>query len=118
MQQPIQPQFLGVEIYFDDLENAKAFYETTLGLVLSGEQAGHHARFDCGGSFLCLERKGAESYPSKDKAVLFFQVPNIESAIASIGRERFVHCESTWAVLHDPEGYNILLLQSEAADTA
>ena len=113
--QPVQARFIGVELYFDDLERAKKFYEQTLGLALSDEQLGHHAQFGSGDRFICLERKGAESYPSKDKAVLFFEVGNVKSAIAAIGQERFVHSEATWAVLHDPEGHNVLLLQSVPA---
>lgn len=113
--QPVQAQFIGVELYFDDLEKAKKFYEETLGLAVSDEQTGHYAQFDSGGRFICLERKGAESYPSKDKAVLFFEVPSLKSAIAAIGQEKIVHSEPTWAVLHDPEGHNVLLLQKAAA---
>lgn len=108
--QSIHARFLGVELYFDDLERAKKFYQETLGLSVSDEQLGHYAKFGGGGNFVCLERKGAESYPSKDKAVLFFDVPNLKSAIAAIGRDKFVQSESTWAVLHDPEGHNVLLL--------
>ena len=103
--------FAGVELYFDDLERAKSFYRDVLGLTVADEQPGRHAKFDSGAGFVCLETKGAESYPSKDKAVLFFEVPNISAAIASIGRDRIVQAEPTWAVLHDPEGHNILLLQ-------
>lgn len=33
-----------------------------------------------------LERKGVEFYPSKDKAVIFFEVPDLKSAIAAQGR--------------------------------
>jgi predicted enzyme related to lactoylglutathione lyase len=110
--QPVPPRFVGVELYFEHLENAKKFYVETLGLEVSDEQAGHHARFDSGAGFVCLERKGAESYPSEDKAVLFFEVPNLKLAIAAIGQDRIVHAEQTWAVLHDPEGHNILLLQA------
>jgi hypothetical protein len=62
--------------------------------------------------FICLERKGVESYPSKDKAVLFFSVRDVKSAVAAIGPEKFVHVEPAWAVLHNPEGHNVLLLQS------
>jgi predicted enzyme related to lactoylglutathione lyase len=109
---PIPPRFLGVELYFENLERAKKFYVETLGLGVSDEQAGHHAKFDTGRGFVCLERKGAESYPSKDKAVLFFEVPNLKSAIAAIGQDRIVHAEETWAVLYDPEGHNILLIQA------
>ena len=109
--QPVQARFTGVELYFDDLENAKKFYEETLGLTVSDEQIGPHAQFDSGGRFICLERKGAESYPSKDKAVLFFEVPSLESAIRAIGQEKILHSEPPWAVLHDPEGHNVLLLQ-------
>ena len=68
-----------------------------------------------GGRFICLERKGAESYPSKDKAVLFFEVPSLKSSMAAIGQEKIVHSEPTWAVLHDPEGHNVLLLQKASA---
>jgi hypothetical protein len=52
-----------------------------------------------------------ESYASKDKAVLFFEVADLQSAISAIGREQLVHAEQSWAVLHDPEGHNVVLLQ-------
>ena len=104
-------QFAGVELYFEDLEKAKRFYVDTLGLELSDEQPGHHAKFDSGSGFICLEKRGAESYPSSDKAVLFFEVPDLQSAITAIGEDRLVRSERSWAVLHDPEGHNILLLQ-------
>jgi predicted enzyme related to lactoylglutathione lyase len=109
--QPIHAQFIGVELYFEDLERGKKFYQERLGLEMSDEQIGHHAKFDSGAGFVCLERKGAESYPSKDKAVLFFEVPNLKSAIAALGQEKMVQSEAEWAVLHDPEGHNVVLLQ-------
>jgi predicted enzyme related to lactoylglutathione lyase len=107
----IQARFVGVELYFENLEGAKKFYIETLGLDVSDEQVGHHAKFDSVAGFVCLERKGAESYPSKDKAVLFFEVPDLKSAIVAVGQDLLVQSEPTWAVLHDPEGHNILLLQ-------
>lgn len=107
----INARFIGVELYFDNLDNAKRFYRETLGLQISDEQLGHHAKFDSAGGFICLERKGAESYPSEDKAVLFFEVGDLASALASIGADKVVHSEATWAVLHDPEGHNLLLLE-------
>jgi predicted enzyme related to lactoylglutathione lyase len=107
----IHARLLGVELYFENLPQASTFYRNTLGLELSDEQAGHHARFDGGTGFICLERKGVESYPSKDKAVLFFEVPDLSSTIAAIGSERILRSEPTWAVLHDPEGHNIVLLE-------
>jgi len=113
--QAIQARFMGVELYFEDLQRAKDFYEKTLGLSLSDEQIGHHAKFDSGAGFVCLERKGAESYPSKDKAVLFFETADLKSAVEAVGRDRFVHADATWAVLHDPEGHNVLLIQRPAA---
>jgi predicted enzyme related to lactoylglutathione lyase len=111
----IHARFAGVELYFEDLQRAKKFYKEELGLPLSDERIGHHAKFDSGAGFICLERKGAESYPSKDKAVLFFEVADLRSALAAIGQEKFVHAEPTWAVLHDPEGHNVLLLQTKAS---
>jgi predicted enzyme related to lactoylglutathione lyase len=112
----IHPRFLGTELYFENLEKAKQFYVETLGLKVAEEEPGHHAKFDLGTGFICLERKGVESYPSKDKAVLFFEVPDLKQALASIGNDRIVHAEPAWAVLHDPEGHNILLLQRSARE--
>jgi predicted enzyme related to lactoylglutathione lyase len=107
----IHPQFIGVELYFADLGRAREFYTKTLGLNVSDEQPGHHVQFSGAGGFVCLERKGVESYPSQDKAVLFFEVDDLKSVIAAIGAEKMVQSEPTWAVLHDPEGHNVLLLQ-------
>ena len=84
-----------VELYFENLELAKKFYLETMGLEASDEQVGHHAKFDSGAGFLCLERKGSESCPLKDKAVLFFEAPGLRSAIAAIGRDRLVQSEPT-----------------------
>jgi predicted enzyme related to lactoylglutathione lyase len=107
----ISAQLVGVELYFDDLEKAKHFYTEALGLQVAEEQHGHHAKFESGAGFICLERKGSESYPSKDKAVLFFEVPDLAMAVRAIGPDRIVQSEAKWAVVHDPEGHNILLLQ-------
>jgi predicted enzyme related to lactoylglutathione lyase len=106
-----QPRFVGVELYFDCLEKAKEFYTRTLNLRVSDEQVGHYAKFDSGAGFVCLEKKGAETYPSKDKAVLFFEVTDLKAAMTRIPHDMLVRSEETWAVLHDPEGHNILLLQ-------
>jgi predicted enzyme related to lactoylglutathione lyase len=108
----ISARLVGVELYFEDLDMAKQFYIGTLGLQVSDEERGHYAKFDGGASFVCLERKGSESYPSRDKAVLFFEIPDLQVAIAAIGQHRFVQVEKQWAVLHDPEGHNVLLLQA------
>jgi len=110
-------RFVGVELYFDNLEKANAFYLQTLRLDISDEQVGHHAKFDGGAGFICLECKGAESYPSKDKAVLFFETPSLSETVLAIGKENLVQSESNWAVLHDPEGHNIVLLQSDDGRT-
>jgi hypothetical protein len=114
----IQPRFVGVELYFDGLEKAKEFYTRTLGLRVSDEQIGHHAKFDSGVGFVCLEKKGAETYASNDKAVLFFEITDLKAAIAGIPRDRLVRSEETWAVLHDPEGHNVLLMQERQEHTA
>ncbi|MFZ3330266.1 MAG: VOC family protein [Candidatus Acidiferrales bacterium] len=115
-----QLKIVGMELYFDNLTRAKKFYRDTLGLTLANETPGHHAQFSAGNAFLCLERKGAEKYPSADKAVLFFEVPNLAATIKSVGHKRILRHEpksgqnrQAWAVLHDPEGHNILLLQSQ-----
>jgi hypothetical protein len=115
----INARLVGVELYFDDLVAARRFYHETLGLAISGERPGHHAQFGAGPSFLCVEKKGAENYPSRDKAVIFFEVPSVHDAVEAIGRERIIHFETgaqddgrPWAVLHDPEGHSVLLLEA------
>jgi predicted enzyme related to lactoylglutathione lyase len=104
-------KFVGVELYFDDLQKAKSFYVGILGLQIAEEQEGHHTKFDCEAGFICLEKTGVESYPSQDKAVLFFEVADLQTSIAAIGRDQWVRVEKSWAVLHDPEGHNVLLLE-------
>jgi predicted enzyme related to lactoylglutathione lyase len=108
-------KFVGVELYFERLPEAKHFYNELLGLQTSDEEPGRFAKFDLGSAFVCLERKGSENYPSQDKAVLFFEVADVHAAVENIGRERFVHIDTNWAVLHDPEGHNVLLLQTNQA---
>jgi predicted enzyme related to lactoylglutathione lyase len=114
-----KPRLVGIELYFEDLPAARRFYHDTLGLELMEEQPDHHAKFEGQSAFICLERKGAESYPSQDKAVLFLEVPDLQSTIDAIGKERFVEIAPkdkdghiSWAVLHDPEGHNVLVLQA------
>jgi catechol 2,3-dioxygenase-like lactoylglutathione lyase family enzyme len=52
----ISARFVGVELYFDDLERAKKFYTETFGL-LSDDQPGHHVKFDSGaGLFAWIEK--------------------------------------------------------------
>jgi hypothetical protein len=113
--QPIRGRFIWVELYFDDLEKAKNSTRKRSVLQFLMSRPGTMRSSIAGGRFICLERKGAGSYPSKDKAVLFFEVPSLKSAMAAIGHEKIVHSEPTWAVLHDPEGHNVLLLQKAAA---
>lgn len=114
----LKARIVGIELYFDDLEHGKQFYGGKLGLELLDEQPGHHARFDGSETFICLERKGAESYPSLDKAVVFLEVANVAEAVRCIDQGKIVQMQpagedrAAWVVLHDPEGYNIVLLEA------
>jgi predicted enzyme related to lactoylglutathione lyase len=112
------PRFAGVELYFHDLDRARTFYREILGLSVADEEPGHYARFDSDAGFVCLERKGSEQYPSRDKAVLFFEVEDLAAAKEAIGPDRFVHNAAGWAVMHDPEGHNVLLLERKPAESA
>ena len=107
----IGARFAGVELYFTDLKRAREFYSSVLGLAVTYQDEKRYAKFGGDAGFVFLERKGSESYPSEDKVVLFFEVPDLRAAIGVLGEERFVQRKDTWAVLHDPEGHNILLLQ-------
>jgi predicted enzyme related to lactoylglutathione lyase len=110
------PRLAGVELYFDDLEQAKRFYGSTLGLWLEEEQGGHHVKFALGPGFLCAERKGVEDFPSADKAVVFIEVADLRRTVASIGSQGLVrselHAPRPWAAVRDPEGHTVLLLQA------
>ncbi len=115
----ISARVVGVELYFDDLEEGKQFYGNTLGCKLLDEEEGHHAQFGVGDIFVCLERKGVESYPSRDKAVIFLEVADLAETIRRVGKEKFVAIRPegesqrrSWAALHDPEGYNIVLIEA------
>jgi catechol-2,3-dioxygenase len=116
----VNARLAGVELYFDDLPAAKQFYAEILGLPVMDEAVGHHVQFQGGSTFLCLEAKGMEDYPSLDKAVIFLEVPNLRDAVEAIGEHRIVKQQPAaegrpaWAVLHDPEGHNILLLEAAA----
>jgi catechol 2,3-dioxygenase-like lactoylglutathione lyase family enzyme len=116
--QPKHPlRLLGVELYFEDLARARDFYCGVLGLSADEEQPGHFVKLGPEGGFLCLEARGLENYPSRDKAVVFFELTNLRSFVAAVGADRFVKVELTasppWAVLHDPEGHNVLLIESK-----
>ncbi len=110
---------VGVELYFEDLENAKRFYHDVLGLEIAEDDAARYTKLATEGAFICLERKGVESYPSHDKAVVFLEVSDLQATIKAVGPDRFLQHEQgvegrvPWAVLHDPEGHNVILLQAK-----
>ena len=106
----LQAISLDEAVWFDRFV-CPVFYVETLGLEISDEQAGHHVKFDSAAGFICLEQKRVESYPSKDKVVLFFEVADLPATLRAIGQGKLVQSESNWAVLPDPEGHNVLLLQ-------
>jgi predicted enzyme related to lactoylglutathione lyase len=115
-----KPRIVGFELYFERLHAAKEFYRDILGLPLTEDVPAHHAKFDSLRAFLCLERKGSESYPSADKAVVFIEVGNLDAIVQQL-RDRIVQSGArtpgealTWAVLHDPEGHNVVLMQAVA----
>lgn len=95
---------MGVELDFEDLERAKEFYLDALGLCLADEHRARHAKFDADAAFLCLETKGSKSYPSRDRGVLFFEVPDLQAPVSAIGPNRFVPSKPLWAVLQVRKG--------------
>lgn len=51
--------------------------------------------------------------------MIFLEVPNLVEAVNAVGKERIVEMKpqgeparQPWAVLHDPEGYNIVLVEA------
>jgi predicted enzyme related to lactoylglutathione lyase len=111
-------RFIGVELYFDDVDRATRFYRDLLGLAVAESRPGDYSKFASEGGFLCLERKGLDTYPSENKAVVFLEVADVQRAIEAMGSHRIVHVGvdgqqgSPWAVMHDPEGHNVILLQA------
>jgi hypothetical protein len=69
---------------------AQAFTSKSWGLELAEMQNGHHAKFTTPAGFICLERRGAEEYPSADKAVLFLEVANLSQTIERIVADRVI----------------------------
>jgi hypothetical protein len=84
----LKARFIGVELYFDHLDEGKRFYGETLGFDIRDEVPGHFTRFVTELAFICLECKGMESYPSRDKAVIFLEVPNLVEAVNAVVRPR------------------------------
>ena len=114
----LNARLVGVELYFENLEVAKAFYEETLGLPLEEYDADHHAKFAAGDAFVCTEKKGVEDYASADKAVLFLEVPSVRQAVERVGPPHVVRAEVSgpkpWAAVRDPEGHTVLLVERDA----
>ncbi len=114
----MKSRLLGFELYFDDLARAKHFYRDTLGLPQVEDEPYHHAKFEGDAGFLCLERKGAESYPSLDKAVVFVEVDDLAEVTAGLGGRvlesgsRAGEQRPSWAVVRDPEGHSVVLMQA------
>jgi predicted enzyme related to lactoylglutathione lyase len=113
-----KPRIVGFELYFERLQVAKEFYRNVLGLSLTEDVPAHHAKFDGLPAFLCLEKKGAEPYPSADKAVVFVEVADLGAVVRKLG-DRILQTGSrtpgaapTWAVLQDPEGHSVILTQA------
>ena len=88
-----------------------------LGLAVTESQPGNYAKFDSESGFLCLERKGLETYPSENKAVVFLEVADVQQAIEAVGNGILQIAldgpQGPWAVMHDPEGHNVILLQAK-----
>jgi catechol 2,3-dioxygenase-like lactoylglutathione lyase family enzyme len=105
----------GVELYFEDLPRAAAFYRDTLGFAIQEHVAGHHAKFDLGQSFICLERRGVEDYPSADKAVVFCEVQDLAACVSKLPAAAVVGSGGgsgqRWAAVRDPEGHTVMLLE-------
>jgi hypothetical protein len=68
-----------------------------------------------GDAFLCLERKGVESYSSAEKAVVFVEIQDLQATVAKFDSSeilgRGLKAEQPWTAIRDPEGYTVLLLQ-------
>jgi hypothetical protein len=69
----MKPHIAGFELYF---ETCKSVMRSQFGAS----------------PFLCLERKGAESYPSRDKAVVFIEVPDLQATVDRLA-ERILQFE-------------------------
>src|SRR5712691_13571728 len=113
---PQSAKLAGLELYFNDLEAATNFYQDVLGLSLDEEDPHHHAKFDLGSAFLCLEAKGVEDYASMDKVVVFVEVADIRAAMDRIDSRHVVGADLSsthpWAAIRDPEGHTVMLLQT------
>jgi predicted enzyme related to lactoylglutathione lyase len=109
-------RLVGFELYFDRLQEAKEFYRDVIGLELAEDDPAHHAKFDSDGKFLCLERKGMESYPSADKAVVFVEVSDLRATAETLGSRILQRGGAgqapKWAVVRDPEGHSVVLMQT------
>ena len=61
----IRARFVGVELYFENLEKAKKFYIETMGLEVSDEQVGHHASSKVVPALFASNGRGLNRIPRK-----------------------------------------------------
>lgn len=64
----ISARLVGVELCLEDLQGARKLYLHTLGLHISDEQPGHHAKFATDAAFVCLEQKVRSPIPPAIRA--------------------------------------------------
>ena len=80
-------RFVGVQLCFVDLQTARSLYAgvpARLPKSKKGTTQSSRTKEDSSAS------KGVESYPSNDKAVLWFEVEDRQTSIAATGRDRQV----------------------------
>ena len=104
------PGSVGVELYFEDLERAKEFYLDTLGPRISDEQPVTRPSSVLMPRLSAWKQKGPSPIPPAIRPCFSFEVPDPPAAVTAIGQHCSARSQPRWAVLHDPEGHNILLL--------
>jgi catechol 2,3-dioxygenase-like lactoylglutathione lyase family enzyme len=118
-----------VRIFVRDIERAKVFYGSTLGLRLKIDGAARgHCIFDAGNCELLVEAVPADAPPEAQALVgritgLSFQVPNVHKAhnelkargVEFTAAPKLQFWGGTAAMLRDPEGNELQLVHRPPA---
>ena len=126
---PIGPNSIGqIHISVRDIERAVAWYRDVLGLEFLFDVPGQSmAFFKCGDVRLYLGKPEDESFRSQP--ILYYRVPQIETAVAAIterggeffDRPHMVYSDENhelWLTgLRDPDGIAVILMEERPFET-
>src|SRR5437870_5105601 len=108
-----------VALTTSDLSAARRFWVEQLGFPVTEERPAEFFIVDAGGLRLCVDLADGEVHlPGSTDPVIGLKVASVRTVLDSLaqrGLSEALHCrvESTYAVVHDPDGRAVILTQND-----